>query len=113
MTFKTLAVSPSPGFTPDYVYTPTGVTPTVKFSNSAGDGVVVACNGVDIDQFVYPTGLAPIEGHSFSVDPDHYTAIDNDIMANWCNARDTMAGDAYEVSGPNFGTPGRANTQCP
>ncbi|HEY7371873.1 MAG TPA: hypothetical protein VIF57_06810, partial [Polyangia bacterium] len=118
MTFKTMAVSAQPGFTPDYVYTPpppAGMLPmpVVKFDNQAGDGAQIRCGGVMIDLFSYPSSLAPGAGHSFSVDPDHYSAVDNDNMANWCLARDTMAGDAYEPSGPNYGTPGRANTQCP
>ena len=113
MTFKTMAVSAAPGFTPDYVYTPVGVAPVVKFDNQGGDGAQLRCGGVLIDEFTYPSTVAPNASHSFSVDPDHYNTIDNDSMANWCNARDTMPGDAYETSGPNYGTPGRANTQCP
>jgi hypothetical protein len=114
MAFKTLAVSAAPGFTPDYVYTPVGAAmPVVKFDNQGGDGARIYCGGMVIDEFTYPTAAAPGSGHSFSVDPDHYNAVDNDSMANWCIARDTMNGDAYEMSGPNYGTPGRANTQCP
>ena len=36
-----------------------------------------------------------------------------DRMANWCVARDTMPGDAYDTPAQNFGTPGRTNPQCP
>jgi hypothetical protein len=115
MSFKTLAVSASPGFTPNFVYTPPGMeaNPPIKFNNQAGDGAQIFCGGVMIDAFLYPTSLAAGAGHSFSVDPAHYNAVDNDSMANWCVARDTMAGDAYEATGPNYGTPGRANTPCP
>jgi hypothetical protein len=114
MAFRTLAVSATPGFTPDYVYTPPSLPmPIVKFDNQGGDGARIYCGGIIIDEFTYPSAVAATAGHSFSVDPDHYNSVDNDLMANWCNARDTMAGDAYETSGPNYGTPGRANTQCP
>jgi hypothetical protein len=112
-TFKTLAVSAIPGFTPDFVYTPVGVLPIVKFDNSGADQAEIRCGGVTIDIFGYPTSLAGVGAHSFSVDPDHYSAVDNDVMANWCVARDSMVGDSYETSGSNFGTPGRPNTQCP
>ena len=40
-----------------------------------------------IDDFAYTiTDAIDAEsvGHTFSVDPDHYTAIDNDVRANWC-----------------------------
>jgi len=113
-TFKTLAVSATPGFTPNFVYTPPGMeaAPPVKFDNSGGDGAQIFCGGVMIDAFLYPTSLAGAQGQSFSVDPAHYNAIDNDSTANWCLARNTMPGDAYETTGPNYGTPGRANTPC-
>ena len=115
LTFKTLAVSASPGFLPDYVYTPSGATPVVKFDNSGADEARIVCGGVLIDVFGYSQLMASMgAGHTFSVDPDHYSAADNDSPANWCVARDSVAGDAYELSGPNYGTPGRANTtQCP
>jgi hypothetical protein len=115
MTYKVLAVSATPGgpggtaFTPDYVY---GLA--VKFDNDAGERAGIACNGVLIDEFVYPGTVAGLGGRAFSLDPRHYNAADNDIaMAFWCLASNTMAGDAYETSGPNYGTPGRANSQCP
>ena len=115
MTFKTLAVSATPGgpggtaFTPDYVY-----TVAVKFDNDAGERAAIACNGTLIDDFVYPGAVAGTGGRAFSLDPRHYNANDNDVsMTYWCLARNTMAGDAYEPMGPNFGTPGQPNPQCP
>ncbi len=115
MTFKTLAVSATPGgpggtaFTPDYVY-----TVAVKFDNDAGERAAIACNGTLIDDFVYPGAVAGTGGRAFSLDPRHYNANDNDVsMTYWCLARNTMAGDAYEPTGPNFGTPGQPNPQCP
>jgi hypothetical protein len=108
MAFKTLAVSASPGFTPDFVY-----TIAIKFDNQGADQARIFCGGMLIDGFGYPMALAGIGGHSFSVDPDHYNSVDNDVMTNWCVARDTMTGDAYDASGQNYGTPGRPNPQCP
>jgi len=115
LTFKTLAVSATPGgpggtaFTPDYVY-----TVAVKFDNDAGERAAISCNGMLIDDFVYPTSVASTGGRAFSLDPRHYNAADNDIsMTFWCLARNTMAGDAYEPMGPNYGTPGQPNPQCP
>jgi hypothetical protein len=115
MTFKTLAVSATPGgptgtaFTPDYVY---GLD--VKFDNNAGERAGISCGGMLIDEFVYPTSVAAGGGRAFNLDPRHYNAADNnDTMLFWCLARNTMVGDAYETTGPNFGTPGRANTECP
>jgi hypothetical protein len=116
-TFRTLAVSPTPGFTPDFVYTPPGnpPMPVVKFDNQAGDQAEIRCGNVTIDVFGYPTSVAGISGRSFSVDPDHYNAADNDIMANWCTAPNVTAADAYNTNGAvsDYGTPGRANPQCP
>jgi hypothetical protein len=115
--FKTLAVSPTPGFTPDFVYTPPGnpPMPVVKFDNQAGDQAEIRCANVTIDVFSYPTSVAGISGRSFSVDPDHYNAADNDIMANWCAANNATPADAYNTNGAvsDYGTPGRANSQCP
>jgi hypothetical protein len=114
MSYKVLAVSATPGFTPDYVYTPPNTPPPVKFNNSAGDRAAIYCGGVLIDEFPYTTAVSGVEGHSFSLDPRHLNWMDNDVtMTYWCNARDTMPGDAYDSSGPNYGTPGRANPQCP
>jgi hypothetical protein len=105
--FRTLAISSSPGFTPDFVY---GIT--IKFDNDAADQVAIVCNGVDIDAFGYSTADATdasATGHSFSVDPDHYTSVDNDVRANWC-----LGTTMYMIAGSvDYGTPGGPNPQCP
>jgi hypothetical protein len=108
-------VSATPGgpggiaFTPDFVY-----GASVKFDNDAGERAAISCNGTLIDDFVYPTAVANGGGRAFSLDPRHFNANDNDLsMSFWCLARNTMAGDAYEQTGPNFGTPGATNPQCP
>lgn len=113
MTFKVMAVSASPGFAPDYVYTTLPANPEVKFDNQGADQAQLFCSGVLIDVFAYPLAVAAGDGRAFNLDPDHYNAVDNDSMANWCLSRNSMPGDAYEPIGPNYGTPGRANTQCP
>jgi hypothetical protein len=113
LTFKVLAVSSTPGFTPDYVYTTIATNPEVKFANEGADQAQIFCGGVLIDVFAYPSAVAAGDGRAFSLDPDHYNAVDNDSMTNWCLSRNSMPGDAYENTGPNYGTPGRANTQCP
>jgi hypothetical protein len=113
LTFKTLAVSGSAGFTADYVYTPLGAAPIVKFDNQGGDAARIYCGGTLIDEFAYPAIVAPNAGRTFSLDPRHYNATDNDNMAFWCEAATATTNDAYETSGPNYGTPGKTNTQCP
>lgn len=45
-------------------------------------------------------------GKSTQLDPDLYTAIDNDVAASWCTASQVY-GDG------DLGTPGAANVQCP
>ena len=105
--FKTFAISSDPGFVPDYVYG-TGI----KFDNDAADEVTIKCGAVVIDTFHYDAADAldrSNTGHTFSVDPDHYSASDNDVRANWClgTTMYLMAGSA------NFGTPGATNPQCP
>jgi hypothetical protein len=48
-------------------------------------------------------------GRSFSVDPDHYSAVDNDLRSNWC-----LGSTLYMMgTSANYGTPGAANPQCP
>ena len=109
MSFKTMAVSASPGFTPDFVY-----TTTIKFDNGGADQAEIRCNGTPIDIFGYPTTFSGISGRSFSVDPRHYNATDNDVMANWC-ASPMSAADVYNTNGvvSDYGTPGKQNSPCP
>ncbi len=80
-TFKALAISSMPGFIPAYVYG------SVRFDNDAAEQVNLICNGTLIDRFPYsdfdatdPLGT----GKSFQLDPDFYTAADNDLRTNWC-----------------------------
>jgi hypothetical protein len=103
--FKTLAISSSPGFTPDFVY-----GTTIKFDNDNADQASIRCGSVDIDTFAYAMVDAQMgTAHSFSLDPDHYSAADNDVRANWC-----LGVTAYVFgTSTDYGTPGAANPQCP
>jgi hypothetical protein len=114
----------SGGFVPDYDYNPTGCTstcgttcpdgcPTVKFSNS-GDQVGIKCGATNIDVVdftTWTTGTPAVvpHGRSYSLDPRHYTASDNDVFANWCLG--TMI---YNMNsgGTDYGSPGVTNPLC-
>jgi len=109
MSFKTMAVSSAPGFTPDFVY-----GSTVKFDNGGMDQAEIRCGGTSIDVFGYAAAFAGIGGRSFSVDPLHYDATENDNTANWCPSP-MSAADIYNTNGVvnDYGTPGRPNSPCP
>jgi hypothetical protein len=47
--------------------------------------------------------------HTFSVDPRHYSAVDNDIRANWCLGTAPYMMGALML----YGTPGQPNPPCP
>jgi hypothetical protein len=92
---------------PDFVY-----GSGIKFDSNASDSAKIICNGIDIDVFTYSDQDATDAnsiGKTFSLDPRHYTAADNDVRANWC------FGTAPYMMGANtfFGTPGATNPQCP
>jgi len=106
--FRTLAIfATGGGFVPDYTYS------GVKFDNNAADSVSIFCGSTLIDRFGYSAAMAAVGGHAFSVDPAHYSAVDNDVPANVCNAT-TIYNQA--VSGSNvisdYGTPGAPNPSC-
>ena len=105
--YVALAISTSPGFTPAFAYG------TVRFDNDAAEEVNIACGGVLIDRFPYDTVAATdpaSAGKSFQLDPDHLTATDNDVRANWC-----YGSTVYVTVGivSDVGTPGAPNVQCP
>ena len=56
-----------------------------------------------------PTRSAP--GRPSSVDPDHYTAVDNDVRANWCYGSTVYLTTTDTIN--EYGTPGMPNVQCP
>ena len=86
---------------------------SVRFDNDAAEQVNLLCNGTLIDRFPYtmlmrPTRSAP--GKPSRLDPDFYTATDNDVRANWC-----YGSTVYLTRAPinEYGTPGMPNVQCP
>ncbi len=106
--FITLArsVDPTLGFVPTDVYS------TVKFSNT-GDLAGLRCRGVTIDVVDFTTWPVP-KGHSLSLSPQHYDAVANGALANWCEgntAYSTLVEDgAIET---DYGSPGVTNPACP
>jgi hypothetical protein len=104
--FKTLAIfATGGGFVPDYTYS------VIKFDNQAADQVNIICGGVLIDQFAYSTADATsYAGQSFSVDPSHYNAAENDTPGNFCAGM-----TVYNQNGAvrDYGSPGADNPPCP
>ena len=106
--FVTLARSADPtlGFVPTDTYS------TVKFSNS-GDLAGLRCGGTAIDVVDFTTWPVP-KGQSFSLDPQHYDATANDLLANWCGGStvyNIITDDAgVEI---DYGSPGVTNPACP
>jgi hypothetical protein len=105
--FVTLAVSTTPGgFTPDFVY-----GPSVKFDNSGPDAARILCGGVEIDSYGYSLAMSAGSGHTFQVDPRHYSAIDNDVPANNCLGT-AVYNTNTGTGAKDYGTPGAENTTC-
>ncbi len=59
-------------------------------------------DSVDFDAWWITAGAA------WQLDPSAYDATMNDDEANWC-----LATNEYEATGPNYGTPGVENDDCP
>jgi hypothetical protein len=104
----------SGGFIPNFNYhVVPGATTDVKFKNS-GDKVRVVCSGVDIDVVDFTSNAgwpaAVTMSYSYSLDPRHYDASENDVYANWCLGTIPY----YSVGGTvDRGTPGASNPYCP
>jgi len=104
------------GFVPNYYYHTTVVMGTnvldmnadVKFSNM-GDMVKVTCGITPIDTVDFQTWLGSNRmvpnGRSYSLDPTHYSATENDVEANWC-----LGTTLY--SRTDLGTQGQSNLPC-
>jgi len=107
------------GFIPSYDYhTTLDVTgmldknADVKFANDTGDSAHVTCGITPIDSVDFHSwraltgsGLMVPNGRSYSLDPNHYSATQNDIEANWC-----VGTNVYHTS--DRGTPGQPNPAC-
>lgn len=84
------------GLVPDYTYS------NFTFANSAGKIALTNETGIIIDSVYYSSSGA---GKSWSLDPLHFLAFENDVPANWCYSNTHYgAGD--------MGTPGKMNTAC-
>jgi hypothetical protein len=107
--FRTLALfSSGGGFVPDYTYS------GIMFNNNSADSVSVICGATTIDTFAYSIALAAMHGRSFSVDPAHYSAVDNDDPLNVCPGVD-IYDQTVDVGGNvihDDGTPGAPNPPC-
>ena len=73
------------------------------------DGVELVWNEVVIDRVFWGGSWDVQAGHSLSLDPLGFDALQNDLPGVWC------AGAAVyeEALGPNYGTPGETNGSCP
>jgi hypothetical protein len=108
--FKTLAFfsGNAGGFVPDYTYA------FLRFNNGTADAVNVTCSGTLIDRFAYTAADAATSGRSFSVDPAHYDAADNDTAGSYCLAADAYnQGTGASSTLRDYGTPGAPNPPCP
>ena len=108
------------GFVPSYNYhTTLGMDGTlnkdadVKFANDTGDSAHVTCGIVEIDGVDFHSWREPLghgsfvpNGRSYSLDPAHYSATDNNIETNWC------LGTISVYHSTDRGTPGQPNSPC-
>lgn len=71
---------------------------------TANDSLTLTCGATLIDTVTWTTVT---EGATLSLDPDHYSATQNDLAANYC------LGSLAYGDGGDFGTPHAGNSQCP
>ncbi|MGI5864310.1 MAG: lamin tail domain-containing protein [Myxococcales bacterium] len=77
----------------------------VSISLGNTGGVIIITSGeIEIDRVAYTTSK---DGVAAQLDPQKMTALDNDDVANFCDAVDPYG------TGDNLGTPGAANKDCP
>jgi len=106
---------------PAYAMAPAGFAVVARSTNAGTNGNVIAfatftfglassgslnlsCDGRVIDAM---TWLNESQGHSLSLDPSHFNAIDNDnTLLDWC----FTAQASY--NGTDFGTPDAGNESC-
>jgi len=75
------------------------------FGLASSGALNLACDGRLIDAMTWPSESP---GHSLSLDPTHFNAIENDnTLLNWC----FTAQASY--NGTDFGTPNTGNETCP
>lgn len=88
-------VNANGGLTPDFVYNFTLV-------NSAGKLAIIDSAGTFVDSVKYTTTNT---GKSWSLDPTHYNATENDNPTNWCAS-------TLNYGLGDFGTPKEKNSNC-
>lgn len=108
--FKVLGIngeiSKNGGVGVDYVYS--GFT----LANTA-DAIALDWNGITIDQVKYVKQTSTVsgfdiqDGKSLSLDPEHFSATDNDSAGSYCPGKFKWSGSAGD-----FGTPGKINPSC-
>ena len=90
----------------DYVYS------DFTLANNA-DAIDLDWNGTAIDAVKYvkqtpsAAGFDIQDGKAVSLDPEHFSAVDNDLAANYCPGKFKWLGSAGD-----FGTPGKLNATC-
>lgn len=90
-----------------------GITPDLLFDDSLfhlgndEDEVMLALDGVLIDEVAYDADFPHEKGKSRSVDPIGMSATRNDDARYWCE------GDGVYGADGNQGTPGETNDDCP
>jgi hypothetical protein len=106
--FLTIAISSSPGFTPDYVETGLSLANgsdrvAIECPGSSGSIVVDEVSWDDGANFPDPTGASM----NLTDDPTATDATENDNGYWWC------ATPTNDLGNGDFGTPGAANEVCP
>ncbi|MFO0746289.1 MAG: MopE-related protein [Myxococcota bacterium] len=77
-------------------------------SNPIVDEVILTLGGAEIDRVEYhKNGWPSVAGRAMSLDPAQYSRLGNDTAGNWC-----LTDTAYQLSGGDYGTPGRPNPSC-
>lgn len=92
------------GVTCDYEY-----GDEIKLANASGGLALhnaIATGSTLQDAIAWDATQLPVDGKSWSLDPGHANATDNDNVDFWCNGVSAFgSGD--------FGTPGQVNADCP
>ena len=77
----------------------------IEFSTSDQLSITKGFGFIDLVT-IGPAGITSPAGQAVSLDPDHFSSVDNGVKENWCPAVDVYgAGD--------MGTPGQMNPECP
>jgi hypothetical protein len=97
--YATLANSADPGFTPSASYR--GLT----LPNSGAVSLRLSCGEQLLDAVTLSQAAGNRDGRSLSLSASHLDPAANDVESAWCEGASAYNGD--------YGTPGRANPDCP